>query len=113
MTLTREIHDFLEAHADFQPSYTPISPIICFRYLPAGSEHWPLDYTNRLQRWVREEAKRRKLAMFNITKFKGADHFRMILINPLTTRAHVTRLLDQVVDLCREFTAANPVESTV
>ena len=113
VALTEQIHAAIEAHPDFQPTYRPISPIICFRYLPEGSEKWPTDYTNNLQRWVREEAKRRKLAMFNITKFKGGDHFRMILINPLTTREHVETLLTQLVELGREYVAANPVETRV
>ncbi len=111
LDLTHQVHSLLVSDPDFQPSYQPVSPIICFRYLPAGSASWPAAYHNQLQRWVREEAKRRKLAMFNITKFKGSDHFRMILINPLTTLAHMENLLQQIKQLCGEFQAANPVDS--
>ncbi len=108
LKLTLEVYEALRADPEFTPSYQPISPIICFRYLPEGSEAWTGEYTNQLHRWVRETSKKRKLAMYNITKFKGRDHFRMILINPLTTKTHILSLLEGIKELAQEFMNNNP-----
>ena len=106
--LTQNIYQHLKADLDFTPSYNPISPIICFQYKPEGSQQWTREYSDKLHRWVRETSKKRKLAMYNITKFKGSDHFRMILINPLTTNTHIINLLENMRGLAREYIATNP-----
>ncbi len=108
VTLTREVYEFLECDPDFVPSYDPVSPIVCFRFLPEGSERWAATYQDRLQRWVREASKKSKLAMYNISKLKGHDHFRIILINPLTTKEHMVRLFEKMRELARTFMARHP-----
>lgn len=108
VNFTRAVYNHLVQDRDFVPSYDPVSPIICFQFRPEGSENWTHEYSDRLHRWVRETSKRRKLAMYNITKLKGEDHFRMILINHLTTEAHIHKLLEEMRALAREFMAAEP-----
>ena len=108
LKLSHEVYDMLCEDRDLVPSYQPVSPILCFRFLPPGSEEWSPTYTDRLQRWVRETAKKRQVAMFNVAKLKGRDHFRMILINPLTTRAHIIQLLADIRALAQEFMVTHP-----
>ena len=112
MTFTRTIYQYLLEDDDFVPSYDPVSPIICFQYRPEGCENWSPEYSDRLHRWVRETSKRRKLAMYNITRHKGQDHFRMILINHLTTEEHLKKLFEEMRALGQEFLAKEPPPQT-
>ena len=105
---TETIYRYLLEDEDFVPSYKPVSPIICFQYRPEGCESWTVEYSDRMHRWMRETSKRRKLAMYNITKHKGQDHFRMILINHLTTEEHLKNLLEEMRALGQEFMAQEP-----
>ena len=83
--LARDFYRMLCDDPDFVPSYEPASPLQCFRYEPEQLRGIDQAYADRLHRHVREQAKQKGLAMFNITHLKGRDHFRTILINPLTT----------------------------
>jgi len=101
----RLFYALLKDDPDFEPSYEPVSPIMCFRYRPketAGFDNQALD---KLQRWIREESKRRELGMFNIARFKGYDHLRAILINPLATLSHVKDTMAAIRELGREYLA--------
>jgi glutamate/tyrosine decarboxylase-like PLP-dependent enzyme len=108
---TRDVWEMLEKDPDFQPSYEPVSPIQCFQFQPTALAEAPQSYRDRLHRWVREVSKKRGIAMYNITKLKGEDHFRMILVNPLTTLEHMRQLLDQIRSLAYEFMEAEPLQA--
>ena len=108
-------HDFyrlLERDADFEPSYEPISPLQCFRFRPKTLIDAEPAYSDGLHRWVREQVKIRNVAMFNITKFKGADHFRLVLINPLTSAQHLRDVLEKTRAICREYLHLHPMFAT-
>lgn len=111
MRLTRDVVQLIEDWPHFRLSYDPVSPIMCFRFLPEDLGDTDQAYQDRLHRWVREECKRRGTAYLNITKLKGADHFRMILINPLTTLDHIRGLLETLQSLSQEFIDHHPVLS--
>lgn len=111
--LSRDFYQMLVDDADFVPSYEPVSPIQCFQFRPATLADAPQAYLDRLHRWVREVSKKRGIAMYNITKLKGEDHFRMILVNPLTTLEHMRQLLEQIRGLAHEFMEAEPFQAVV
>jgi len=107
LQFTRDVYRVLQEDEDFTPSYAPVSPIACFQFkkVPNATPA----YMDRLHRWSREMCKKRELALFNITKLRGQDHFRAILINPLTKLEHIRKMLDDLRGMRDEFLAANPV----
>jgi glutamate/tyrosine decarboxylase-like PLP-dependent enzyme len=105
VAFTHEIYRKLDDAADFEPSYEPVSPIICFRYLPEAASGWDTPMRDRFHRYIREQLKDRGTVLFNITKLRGEDHFRAILINPLTEMKHVDAMFDAIRQTGREFIA--------
>jgi len=105
LEVTDQFYRVLEDDPDFQPSFLPKTPLQCFRYIPAGIAGAAQDYQDRLHRWVRDEAKRRGIGFFNIAALNGAEHFRTVLINPLTTIATLAELLEDIRRLGEEYIA--------
>ena len=103
LQFTYELADYLDKDPDFNLAYQPISPVMCFRYLPQALEGKPLDAVNRLQRRLREEVRSRGLALFNITDIKGISYFRLILINPLTTMDDMRPLIEHIREFGQAF----------
>ena len=107
LAFTLAVAELIRACDDFTLSYEPISPIICFRYQPPALRDRETAFVDRMHRYIREQAKKQGLAMFNISQLKGCDHFRMILINPLTERKHMVKMLDDIRSLSAEFISQN------
>ncbi len=105
LDVTARFYEALKEDADFEPSYEPTSPIVCWRYLPKDVRGQDVKFLDKMHRWMREEFKRKELGMFNITKFKGCDHFRAVLINPLTTSDHMNDMLESLRELGRAYLA--------
>ena len=111
LAFVREVYELLKLRPEFTPSYTPTSPIICFRLKPVpGADE---SYMDRMHRWVRESAKKEGRTLFNITKLHGRDHFRAILINPLTQINHIEDMLDDICRLQNEFIKNHPISAEV
>ena len=109
LDFTRQVYQLLCDEPDFTPSYHPTSPIVCWQFKRVeGSDQ---AYMDRLHRWARETCKQRSLALFNITKLHGQDHFRAILINPLTEIDHFVEVLTHLKSLRQEFLEKHPVET--
>lgn len=102
------INAMISEMADFETAYTPISPIVCWRYLPKSVEGASEKYVDDLQRYIRERAKMEGSALFNITKLHGRDWFRAILVNPLTTEKHVIDMLARLRELGQDYIKENP-----
>lgn len=104
LDLTQWFHRTLSEAADFQPAYEPATPIVCFRHRAGGSP----DQQDAMHRWIREQLRERGEAFINLTQLDGAQHFRAILINPLTARDHLLHLLETIRTLGREYRATHP-----
>ena len=107
LAFTKEVYRLLSEDDGFTPSYEPVSPIVCFQFKPVPNANRA--YMDRMHRWAREMSKKRELALFNITKLHGQDHFRAILINPLTRVHHIQTVLGDLRSLRDEFLKTNPV----
>ena len=96
LRLTREFAELIATDPDFSLSYDPVSPVVCFRYLPERLADCPGETLDLVQRRAREAVRRRGVALFNITSFKGRRHFRFILINSLTELGHLKGVLEEI-----------------
>lgn len=108
MTTTRQFAHMIEASQHFELSFEPRSPIVCWRYLPESLRAADGAYLDALHRHVRETCKREGIALFNMAPLKGALNFRAILVNPLTTSAHLSRLLDDIRSRAERYVAEHP-----
>lgn len=94
--LVNEFYRVLSDDKDFQPSYSPVAPLLCFRFLPAAIIGETPEYINSLQKRIREEFRLSGEALFNIVLLNGEYHFRMVLINPLTELNHLINLIEKI-----------------
>ena len=101
--LSERFYEVLAEDPDFQPSHKPCTPLQCFRFLPSALMACNPDEIDRFHRSVREEIIRRGIAFFNIARLNGADHFRAILINPLTTLDDLQRLLEDIRSIGQQY----------
>lgn len=101
LNFTQQVYELIEEDPLFTASYTPVSPIVCWQF--KAEPEWDQAYMDRMHRWARETCKQRSLALFNITKLRGEDHFRAILINPLTKMHHFEEVLSHLKAMRQEF----------
>lgn len=109
MAFSQSVYEMLRDDDEFVPSYEPVGAIQCFRYLPGAVADAPVTYQDALHRHIRETLKRSGEMLFNISKLKGRDHFRAILINPLTTRDHFRAVMAAIRTTGEAYIAENPV----
>ena len=104
LELTAWFHTVLTAAPDFDSAYEPVTPLVCFRHRPE------LDPERRdgMHRWIREQLRQRGHAFINIARLADAEQFRVILINPLTTRNDLLGLMTEIRELGRDFLASTP-----
>ncbi len=99
LELTDKFYGLLNEHPDFTIPYKPVTPVCCFQYTPPGSRGMDKKRLDQMHRYIREEIKNQGLAFLNIAQLNNRCHFRTILVNPLTTFAH----LSDLVRLIEEF----------
>lgn len=102
METTRAIAKLIDDAPDFQLSYEPRSPLICWRYIPESMRDASDEELSKLQRNLREGIKKQGRALFNMATLKGNKHFRAVLVNPLTTADHFAAVLDDIRKLAVE-----------
>lgn len=88
----------LQEQPDFQAPYRPQCNIVVFRYTPAEIEasQW-----NELNRELRRQLIESGTFYVSQTTIDGVAYLRMTVINPLTTRATVQNLLQQLRSFSR------------
>ncbi|MEO0573615.1 MAG: pyridoxal-dependent decarboxylase, partial [Bacteroidota bacterium] len=69
------------------------SNIVCFRYIQGDLDDETLDMTNAK---IRQELLEEGEFYMVQTKLKGKHFFRVTLMNPFTTREHLSVLLDRI-----------------
>lgn len=96
--LADEVWQDLQEQPDFQAPYRPQCNIVVFRYTPAEIEasQW-----NELNRELRRQLIESGTFYISQTTIDGVAYLRMTIINPLTTRATVQSLLQQLRSLHR------------
>lgn len=101
------VEERLAAEADFIPAHRVSAPVVCMRYEPKRLlEGGTLEVSQRgdaMHRWIRETARERGLAFFNIAEIRGRLHFRIVFNNPLFGREEFERLLAMIRGLGREY----------
>ena len=101
--LSERFYEMLAKDPDFQPSHKPCTPLQCFRFLPPALSAGNPDEIDRFHRAVREEIIHRGMAFFNIARLNGRDHFRTVLINPLTALDDLRRLLEDIRSIGQKY----------
>ncbi|MBC2839417.1 pyridoxal-dependent decarboxylase [Robiginitalea sp. SC105] len=89
--LAREFAGMLRERPGWELALTPQSNIVCFRRTPTGAEREACNALNeRIRRRLLEDGK------FYIvqTRLDGLTYLRTSLMNPFTTRAHLSELLE-------------------
>lgn len=81
---TRELHDMLDAHADFETIHEPESNILCFRH--KGSDE--------LNRLLRPSFNKNGSGWITSTILNGRSVLRVTMMNPRTGSEHLAALLD-------------------
>ncbi len=93
--LTEEFYEYLKSSIIFEPSYEPISPIVCFKYKPLNNSI-DKQTLNKIHLKVRNKIRSTGKAFFNIANLNGENQFRVILINPLTKLEDLKRLTKEI-----------------
>jgi len=94
--ITKEFHQIISAHSDFECPYLPESNIIIFRYT-AG------DDSNAYQLALRNELVKRGNFYITSTEVSGVRYLRMTVINALTEIGHIEDLLQEIVQIATEL----------
>lgn len=103
--LARRFASLLQLRPDFDLAIDPESNIVCFRYVGDGAHPDQFDAINtRIRQKLLTDGR------FYIvqTTLRGRVYLRVSLMNPLTTDAHLTALLDAVRDLAVPENAVTP-----
>lgn len=96
LDLTRQFYNLLSETEDFVPSYNPVSPLMCFKFLPEKYKYLSIQEIDKIHKDIRERIKKSGEILFNIALLNGSYHFRTVLINPLTTIDDLRFLLDKI-----------------
>ncbi len=89
--LARAFSDQIEASSDFELAVKPQSNIVCFRHIPQG-----VSRLDTLQQELRREILKRGRHYIVQTKLSGRCWLRCTIINPLTSMAELSSLLDEI-----------------
>ena len=88
--ITRKFYELITEHPDFDCPYYPEANIICFRYT-AGEKG------NDYQLGLRNELVKRGDFYITSTEISNVRYLRMTVINALTKKEHVSKLLEEIV----------------
>lgn len=94
--LTRRFAVLIEARPDFELALPPQANIVCFRYRPQGLAPAELSELNAT---LRARCLERGNFYLVQTRLQGELWLRTTLMNPFTTEADLSQLLDQLVSL--------------
>lgn len=103
--LARDFASAIQARPDFTLATQPDANIVCFRYLPEALRSADLAEQNRWQTELRARVLARGEFYLVQVQLNGAVHLRTTLMHPLTTAAHLERLLDELAATGRQMAA--------
>ncbi len=93
-SITKEFHKIISADRDFECPYYPESNILCFRY-KSGSD------SNEFQLQLRNEIVKKGDFYITSTEVSGVRYLRLTVINALTDKSHIKKLLDTLREMGR------------
>jgi L-2,4-diaminobutyrate decarboxylase len=94
--LAKEFEALLKNKSDFEIAASPMSNIVCFRYLDKSKSPEELNVLNANIRQILLEDGEFYLVQ---TKLRGIHYLRTSLMNPFTTSEHLSQLLDKIVTI--------------
>jgi L-2,4-diaminobutyrate decarboxylase len=98
--LAMRVRDELHKHAEFVVLHEPESNILCFRYVADGRlDDDSLDVINRE---IRERYNRSGRGWITATLLGGRRVLRVTMMNPRSTAAHITQMVDGLLATARE-----------
>ena len=86
--ITRQMHDLIDGHPDFECPYFPEANILCFRYI---------HFDDKKQLALRNAITKKGDFYISSAEVSGVRYLRLTVINPLTTLGHVEKLLEEIV----------------
>ena len=86
--ITRQMHDLINEHPDFECPYFPESNILCFRYIHFNDEK---------QLALRNELTKKGDFYISSAEVNGVWYLRLTVINPLTNLGHIEKLLEEII----------------
>jgi L-2,4-diaminobutyrate decarboxylase len=94
--LAKEFEVLLKSKPEFEIAASPMSNIVCFRYLDKSKSPEELNVLNANIRQILLEDGEFYLVQ---TKLRGIHYLRTSLMNPFTTSEHLSQLLDKIVTI--------------
>ena len=88
---TQELHDLLVARPDFEVMHAPECNILCFRYV--GTPRLPDVRLDELNLRLREAWNASGEGWITTTVLDGIRVLRVVMMNPLTEREHLARMI--------------------
>jgi L-2,4-diaminobutyrate decarboxylase len=106
---TVELHALLSARADFEVLHEPESNILCFRFI--GSPRAAAHELDALNLRLREAWNASGDGWITTTVLDGRRVLRVVLMNPLTERSHLVRMVDGLAAIASRgpFATPNPL----
>jgi L-2,4-diaminobutyrate decarboxylase len=101
----RQLYEKLEAADDFEPVHEPQCNIVVFRHLPAALRDAGPERVGQFQLELRRRLIESGEFYIVSTRIDGMGALRGTVINPLTTEAHLDRLLDAIREHGRRMLA--------
>lgn len=86
----------IENHSQFELAVTPMSNIVCFRYV---AEKLSNDAQNKQNEAIRQALLEDGEFYIVQTKLRGIHYLRVTVMNPFTTETHFKNLLDKICNL--------------
>lgn len=86
----------IESHSKFEVAVTPMSNIVCFRYM---DENASLEAQNKQNETIRQALLEDGEFYIVQTKLRGVHYLRVTVMNPFTTELHFKNLLDKICRL--------------
>ena len=90
--ITRQMHDLIDAHPDFECPYFPEANILCFRYI---------HFDDAKQLALRNAITKKGDFYISSAEVSGVRYLRLTVINPLTTLEHIEKLITEIIALAK------------
>ena len=97
----RELHEEITKHPDLESLHEPECNILCFRFV--GNRQLDADALNDLNLRLRERYNRSGKGWITTTVLNERRVLRVTIMNPRTTSAHLTAMLDALSELGKEI----------
>jgi L-2,4-diaminobutyrate decarboxylase len=104
--LAQGLYQMLADAPDFEPINNPECNIIVFRYMPHSISDAPANQIGELQAQIRRRIVESGAFYIVSASVDGMPALRTVIMNPLTTREHLAKLLEAIREHGRDILAA-------